>query len=165
MYRLRFIVIMLKCLFAKPKGLQENFDLEFRTVPFFDTDVSRFFTQTYASYMGLARWHYIFASTFKRVAIKNKWAPVATSEYITYKRSIKAGERVLLRTNLLCWTDQRFYLRQSFLVGGELRAVALVEGSVRSPKGVLNPIEAFRTLGVTEASPPPPAEIKAWKAL
>lgn len=165
MYRFRFIVIMLKCLFAKPKELLEDFDLEFRAVPFFDTDVSRLFTQTYASYMGLARWHYIFASKFKAAALKDKWAPVATAEDMTYKRSIKAGEKVLLRTKMLCWTDKRFYLRQSFYVGEELRAEALVEGLVRAPSGTLNPIEAFRALGVSQASPPPPEEIRRWKSL
>jgi acyl-CoA thioesterase FadM len=165
MYRLRFICLMVKCLFSKPRGLLQDFDLHFVVIPFSDTDITRLFTQTYAAYMGLARWHFIFASVFKKVAIKDHWAPVATSESITYKRSIKAFEKVILRTQLLCWDERRFFLRQTFFVDQQERASALVEGLVRGPKGVLNPIEVFRKLGTDTPSPAMTDEIRTWLSM
>jgi acyl-CoA thioesterase FadM len=165
LYRLRFIVLIFRCLISQPKGLLEDFDLYFIAVPLIDTDITRMFTQTYAAYMGLARWHYIFASHFKKAAIRDHWAPVATTERIQYKRSIKAGEKVQLRTKMLCWDEKRFFLRQTFLVNGEERAFALVEGLVRGSTGVLKPTEAFKALGVSSPSPEMPEEIKQFRGI
>lgn len=59
--------------------------------------------------MGLARWHFLFSSEFKTVAFKNKWVPVTTAETIWYGRSIKAFEKVTLRTQMVCWDERRFF--------------------------------------------------------
>jgi hypothetical protein len=112
--------------------------------------------------MGLGRWHYVFTSQFKIGALKNGLVPVTTSETVTYKRSIRAWEKVTLRSQLLCWNERRFFLKQSFWVEEEERAVALVEGLLRGPKGHLNPVEVFQVLGANEVSPAMPEEIKLW---
>lgn len=161
-YRIRFIILMIRCFLSKPRGILDSYEINLRVVPLVDTDVSRLFTQTYACYLGLARWHYTFSSQFKNTALKNKWVPVTTRESITYKKSIRAFEKVTVKTNLICWDDRKFYLRQAFFVNGEERAYALVEGLLRSPKGHLNPQEVFKVLGVTHSSPPTPNDFQLW---
>ena len=162
MYRLRFVYVIIKSLVSKPKGLLDNFELRFWAIPLIDTDFTRLFTQTYALYMGLARWNFLFNSEFKNVALKKAWVPVTTSETMTYKKSIKAFDRVSLVTNLVYWNDRRFYLEHVFYVKGEACARTYVEGLVRSTQGHLKPTDVFKALGVTRETPPMPDKMQGW---
>ncbi len=162
MYRLRFIYVILKSLLSKPKGLLDEFKLSFIAIPLIDTDYTRLFTQTYALYMGLSRWNFLFNSEFKNVAIKKAWVPVTTAETMTYKKSIKAFDKVTLVTRLRYWNDRRFYLEHIFYVKGEECARTYIEGLVRSPKGHLKPTDVFKTLGVTRESPAMPDKMLGW---
>lgn len=164
MYRLRFIWIILKSFFSKPKSIRSTFELKFRVIPFLDTDFSRMFTHAYSAFMALGRWHYVFDSELRRVAIRNKWAPVTTSETMTYRKSIKAFSKVTLQTQLIAWDEQRFYLQQTFLVKGEVKAQCLLEGLIRSPKAILKPVNVFSAAGMSEASPEFPEDLKKWVA-
>jgi hypothetical protein len=86
MYRIRFIRVILQCFIQKPIALLDTFELHFIAIPLLDTDIERLFTQTYAQLMGLARWHFLFHSEFRNVALKKKWVPVTTADKIAYKR-------------------------------------------------------------------------------
>ena len=162
MYRLRFILVILKSLLSPTKGLMDDFELNFWAIPLIDTDYSRLFTQTYALYMGLARWNFLFNSEFKTAALKKAWVPVTTAETMTYTRSIKAFNHVKLVTRLIHWNDRRFYLEHIFYVNNQVYAHTYVEGLVRSPAGHLKPQEVFKALGVTKESPPLPAALQGW---
>ena len=162
MYRLRFIYVILKSLLSKKRNLLDDFELTFIAIPLIDTDYSRLFTQTYALYMGLARWNFLFNSEFRTVALKKAWVPVTTAETMTYRKSVKALDRVTLVTRLLHWNERRFYLEHIFYVKGEVCAHTYIEGLVRSPKGHLKPNEVFKALGVTMESPPLPEKMQGW---
>ena len=162
MYRLRFIYVLILSLLSRRRGLMDDFELNFTAIPLIDTDFSRLFTQTYALYMGLARWNFLFNSEFKTAALKNGWVPVTTAETMTYRRSVKVFNRVKLITKLLHWNDRRFYLEHTFYVNGEVYAHTYVEGLVRGPGGHLKPREVFQALGVTRESPPLPPRLQGW---
>ena len=162
MYRLRFIYVLLKSLLTRTKALDEDFELRFWAIPFIDTDFSRLFTQTYALYMGLARWNFLFNSEFRKAALKKAWVPVTTAETMRYKKSVMAFNRVKLITRMVHWNERRFYLEHIFYVNNEVYAHTYVEGLVRSPKGHLKPQEAFLSLGVTRQSPPMPEKLQGW---
>jgi acyl-CoA thioesterase FadM len=153
---------MIGCFLRPTRGLLATYETHFIAWPFLDTDVSRLFTQTYAQYMGLARWNFLFSSPFRNAALKRGWVPVTTAETIQYKRAIKAFQRVTVRTRMLCWSEKRFYLEQLFLVGEDIRASCVVEGVVHSPKGALGPVEAFLELGFSGQSPAMPASVESW---
>lgn len=162
MYRIRFILVLLKSLLSPTKGLLDDFELRFWVIPLIDTDYSRLFTQTYALYMGLARWNFLFTSEFKSAALKKAWVPVTTAETMQYKKSIKAFSRVKLVTRMVHWNDRRFYLEHIFYVNNEVYAHTYIEGLVRSPGGHLKPKDVFKTLGVTRESPPLPEKLQGW---
>ena len=162
MYRLRFIYVLLKSLLTRKKDLLADFELTFIALPLIDTDFNRLFTHSYALYMGLARWNFLFNSEFRTVALKKAWVPVTTSETITYRKSVKAFDRVTLITRMVYWNERRFYLEHIFYVKGAVCAHTHIEGLVRSPKGHLKPNEVFKTLGVHRQSPPLPATIQGW---
>ncbi len=114
--------------------------------------------------MGLARWHLVFHSDFRAVAIKNRWAPVTTRETMQYKKSIRAFQKITLSTRVVHWNDKRFFVEHQFLVGEEIKAVAFVEGLLRGPSGIVKPNEAFSLSGKSLASPPVPPEVQTWLA-
>jgi acyl-CoA thioesterase FadM len=161
-YRIRFIIVILQSLLSRKKDLLEDFELNFWALPFIDTDYSRLFTQTYALYMGLARWNFLFNSEFKTAALKKAWVPVTTAETIQYKKSIKAFNRVKLVTRMVHWNERRFYLEHIFYINNEVYAHTYIEGLVRSPSGHLKPQEAFEALGVSRQSPPLPEKLQGW---
>jgi hypothetical protein len=162
MYRLRFLKTLFLCFIFKSRKLLDDFDLYFIALPLIDTDLTRLFTQTYSVYMGLARWHFVFNSEFRSVALKKRWVPVTTAEFIVYKKSIKAFSKVNIRTKLLHWNDKRFYLEHIFYVDNKVHAHAYLEGLIRSPEGHLGPNEVFRILGVNQDSPLMPKELELW---
>ena len=78
--------------------------------------VSRLFTQTYASLTGVGRWHYVFSSHFRRAAIKRRWIPVTIAETFVFYRSIKAFDKIELKTELICWNERCFFRAPDFFV-------------------------------------------------
>jgi hypothetical protein len=52
---------------------------------------NRMFTHSYALFMGLARWHLLFGSQFRNLAVRHKWAPVTTCEVINYRTRSSGG--------------------------------------------------------------------------
>ena len=121
---------------------------------------TRMFTHSYALFMGLARWHLLFGSQFRKLALRHRWAPVTTGEMINYRRSIRAFQKFELRTQVIYWDENRFYVEQSFNVSGQVFVSALVEGLVRSPQGVLQPGEVFAKAGYEGSVPEPSQEMK-----
>lgn len=162
MYRLRFLVMIVRCFLSPVCKLSDTFSVSFIAIPFVDTDFTRLFTHTYSSYVGICRWHFVFHSQFRNAALRRGWAPVTTAETIEYKRSIKYFERVTVQTKLLCWDSKRFYLEQAFLVRGNVHAMSYLEGLIRGPEGILEPPAVFPILGLEEKSPPMPAHIEKW---
>ena len=153
MYRLRFLFILLKCFIEPTLPINAERSLRFRAIPLIDTDVARMFTHSYALFMGLARWHLLFGSEFRRLAIHNKWAPVTSSEITTYRRSIRAFQTFNVKTRIVFWNEKRFYVEHLFSVEDQIYVRTLVEGLVRSPAGVLRPNDVFSKAGFAGGSP------------
>ena len=122
------------------------------------------FTHSYALLMGLARWHWLFSSQFRKLALqlalRDKWVPVTTGEIVNYRRSIRAFQKFELRTRVIYWDENRIYAEQSFHVSGEMFVSALIEGAVRSRHGVLSPAAFFAQAGYDGSTPEPSQEMK-----
>lgn len=165
MYRIRFALIMMTILFKKPGEIMDEYSLSFRAIPFLDTDFKRFFTQSYAALTALGRWHYVFNSKFRSAAIQKKWIPITSAETFTFRKPIFWFDKVTLKTQILCWNEKCFFVKQTFLVKNEIRAFAYSEGSVRTLKGYISPQQAFSDLGSAVQSPQIPSDIQAWYSM
>ncbi|HEX4598968.1 MAG TPA: thioesterase family protein, partial [Burkholderiaceae bacterium] len=124
--------------------------LRFRAIPIFDTDVMRMFTHAYGRFMELGRWHLIYGSEFRRVALRNKWLPVTANEMLTYRRPLKAFQAFELSTALVFWDERRFYLEHVISSDNQIYATSIVGGVMRGPKGILHPNDVFREVGIRE---------------
>ena len=127
--------------------------LQFRAWPLIDTDFSRMFTHSYAAFMGLARWHLLFGSEFRALALRNKWAPIASAEVISYRKSVRAWQRFALETRVVFWDEARFYIEHVFVSNDVVCMRALVEGLVRGPLGVFHPNDVFGNTGFAGRPP------------
>ena len=165
MYRLRFLAILLRCLISEKAPVDRERRLFFRAIPLIDTDFNRMFTHSYALFMGLARWHLLFGSQFRNLALRHKWAPVTTCELINYKRAIRAFQRFELRTRVIHWDEERFYVEQYFDVDGQTFVATLVQGLVRGPQGILKPRDVFAQAGYEGPAPEASQETKEQIAL
>ena len=98
MYRVRFLLMIMRCLISATAPVERERCLSFRAIPFIDTDVTCMFTHSYALFMGLARWHWLFGSQFRKLALqlalRDKWVPVTTGEIINYRRSISSVPKI-----------------------------------------------------------------------
>ena len=161
MYRVRFLLMIMRCLIGATAPVEKERCLSFRAIPFIDTDITRMFTHSYALLMGLARWHLLFGhfAICCKLALRHKWAPVTTGEIINYRRSIRAFQKFELRTESLLGSKP-LLRRTSFNVTGQMFVGALVEGLVRSPHGVLEPGEVFAKAGYEGPVPEPSQEMK-----
>ena len=102
MYRVRFLLIILRCLVSATAPVEKERCLSFRAIPLIDTDITRMFTHSYALFR-----HLLFGSQFRKLALRHKWAPVTTGEMINYRRSIRAFQKFELRTRVIYWDENR----------------------------------------------------------
>ena len=153
MYRVRFLLILAKCFIEPLLPVNAKRSLRFRAIPLIDTDVTRMFTHSYASFMGLARWHLLFGSEFRALALRNKWAPVTSSEITAYRKSIRAWQAFELETRIVFWDEARFYVEHLFISNKVVCVRTLVEGLIRAPSGILRPGDVFAAAGFTGGPP------------
>jgi hypothetical protein len=162
LYRYRFARVMTQALLSEKKHIDEEFVVGFRLVPLTDTDVTRAFTHTFSMLMALARFHIVFSSELRTVAVRRKWIPFSAAETIAYWKPLRSLEQVSVRTSLACWDERRFYLSHSLDVRGNTRAVGYAQALIRGPQGILHPGDVFREAGLDVESPAFPEPILSW---
>ena len=86
---------------------------------------------------------------------------VLNAASIRYRRSLQLFQRFVIKTRLLCWEDDAFYLEQKISTGdGFVCAITLAKMAVR---GLPFPSILERVLGERGVeSPSPSAEVASW---
>lgn len=82
----------------------------------------------YLGFMDLGRYHYILVCGIAAQALRERWAPIVAGVEVTYKKSLRPGDRFVLETRTTHLTASRIRLSQRFLVDGEEVAAAVVTG-------------------------------------
>ena len=162
MYRVRFLLMIMRCLISATAPVERERCLSFRAIPF-DTDVTCMFTHSYALLMGLARWHWLFSSQFRKLALqlalRDKWVPVTTGEIINYRKSIRAFQKFELRPESFIGTKTAFTSNSLSTSPVKCLSVRWFKGS-RRPQGVFEPGELFAQAGYEGPVPEPSHEMK-----
>ena len=85
---------------------------------------------------------------------------------IRYRKSLQLWERFTLKTRILHWSKDAFYLEQQFInKDGFTCAVAMVKMVAKSKGGRIPPGEVFKLMaeeGETTEAPPTTPELKCW---
>lgn len=119
----------------------------------------------YLSIMDLARTDLVLRSGLMKVIKKKGWYPVVASQTIRYRRSLDPFRRFSVRTKLVGWDERFFYIQQSFMLGKEVAALAVVKGRfLHAKEGGVAPGLMAEAMGEKSQSPVLPDWIKQWTA-
>ncbi|NCT90047.1 acyl-CoA thioesterase [Cellulomonas sp. APG4] len=91
------------------------------------------------------------------------WYPVVAASTMTYRRSLRLGERFEIATRVLGWDHRVVYLEQLFSRGDDRVARGLVAGRFLARTGDRVPApDVAQALGHDPQSPPLPDDVAAW---
>ena len=93
------------------------------------------------------------------VVRKNRWNPVVASQKIAFLRALSPFQQFTIRTRIPGWDDKWLYFHQTFEIGGDIYADAVIKTIFLSPKGRVPSEDLIRAIGADPASPPLPPEM------
>ena len=119
----------------------------------------------YLQMMDVARTNYIAdLGGFPRLNEK-RWYPVVAASTMTYRRSLRLGDRVEIATRVVGWDERVVYLEQVFTRRGERCARGVVAGRFLtrgSGERVPAPQVVAHLAGAELASPEIPDDVLRW---
>lgn len=91
------------------------------------------------------------------------WYPVVAASTMTYRRSLRLGDRFTITTRVLGWDERVVYVEQAFAKGEDAVARGIVAGRFLHRGGERIPAtEVSRLLDPTVAAPELPPDVAAW---
>ncbi|MFD6135125.1 acyl-CoA thioesterase [Isoptericola sp. NPDC056618] len=120
---------------------------------------------SYLQMMDVARSNFIAdLDGFAKIGDR-KWYPVVAASTMTYKRSLKLGDRFEIATRVLGWDERVIYIEQVFTCRGQLYGRGYVAGRFLGPGNARIPAPDVVALMGPEApaqSPDLPDDVAAW---
>ena len=128
----------------------------------------------YAVHFELARWELGAASGVVPILLRRQGAFIVASMAMRFRRELQPLAAFEIHTSLHAADDRQMWLRQTMRMPGsdEIMAAGMCRAVLRRGKGVISPLEIFRTAGadsaavdVLEASKVPRSETEALSIL
>ena len=102
----------------------------------------------YLTLMDLARFDLLKRSGAWQKCKKAGIHPVVVAETITFRKSLTLWQKFSVESGVIGWNDVAFFIRQRFIVDGEIYAEAVVRlRFLKSPKGTPSPAEVIEVCG------------------
>lgn len=137
--------------------------VSFRVLPG-DLDQNRHLNNgRYLTMMDLGRFDLIARSGLAGELLKRRWYPVVRAATVRFRQPLDAFQRYDLRTRVVGWDDDGFYLEQRFERGASVRALGLIKGTFLGPEGKVAPATIAALLAPGMAAPKLPAWIETWE--
>lgn len=95
---------------------------------------------------------------------RRRWSPVAAGETISFRRSLRLGQRYSLETRIVGLDERAVYFEQRAVVHGEIYARAHVATRLVSPSGPVTIDEIIAAFGAPPADLVLPEWISAWRS-
>jgi acyl-CoA thioesterase FadM len=117
----------------------------------------------YLSYMDLGRMDLVIRAGAWDIFTKHGWLPVAASETMSFRRSLKLWQVFELQTRIVGYDEKAAFMEQRFVVDGEIYAQGVVRGRfVKKTGGTVTMQELGRELGIDTTGNPPAEWLTAW---
>jgi len=159
----RFVYVLITSLFRRALGPLDESVHAFRVWPT-DLDVNLHMNNgRYLTIMDLGRLDLILRTGLGRIALKRGWAPLVGSAVIRFRRSLDPFQRYQLKSRIVCWDEKWFFIEQRFERNGDLIALGMVKGLLRSRDGNIPTAEALRAVGADTVSPEMPEPVRVWR--
>ena len=131
-----------------------------------DIDIFRHMNNgIYLTLMDVARFDMLKRSGAWKACKKAHIHPVVVGETISFRKSLKLGQKFSIESGVLGWNDVAFFIRQRFVVEGEIYAEAVVRlRFLKSPKGTPSPAEVLEVMGGWQGDIPAlPKWVSDWE--
>lgn len=123
---IRMLLLWLRNRTAARTSIWDTITTPFRVVPT-DLDVLRHMNNgKYLTLMDLGRVDLMQRSGLMKELGRRGWYPVVAGQTITYRRSLRPGQRFDLDTRVIGFDERWIYLEQTFRVGDVIHAQAMV---------------------------------------
>lgn len=160
---LRMFLLWLRNLRPEPVGIWDTVTTGFRVAP---TDLDVLFHMNngkYLSILDLGRVDLMQRSGLWKQIARRGWYPVVAGQTITYRRSLRLGQRFELDTRVLGLDDRWIYLEQTFRVGRSVHAQAVVRSRfLKKGGGSVDHDELEEVVGELPAHLQLPEWLRAW---
>jgi acyl-CoA thioesterase FadM len=112
----------------------------------------------YLQLMDLGRLALVARAGLARPMIRHRWGAVVGAVEIEFLREIPILSSFRMTTRIVGWDPKWFFLEQTFERGGELAAIARVQGLFRAAHGTVPTAEVLAEVGPWQTSPRLPRE-------
>lgn len=135
----------------------------FRVVPT-DLDVLGHMNNgVYFSIMDLGRMDLMIRAGAWAQLTRHGFYPVATSETITFRKSLQPWQRFILESRIVGYDDRAVFVEQRFVVNGEIFARAYMRGRfLKKSGGTVSVAELTEALGVDATEVTLPTWLARW---
>ena len=117
----------------------------------------------YGSLMDLSRFDLLLRSGSWIKLRKKHWYPVVVAETITFRKSLALWQAFTMESRIEGWDDEAFYVRQRFVIEGEIYAEAWARVRfLQNPRGIVTPAMFFETFGKPTDSRQAPEWVLNW---
>ncbi len=130
-----------------------------------DLDIFRHMNNgVYLTLMDLGRFDMLKRTGAWALCKKAHIYPIVVGETISFRKSLTLGQKFTIETGVIGWDDVAFFVRQRFVVNGEIYADAVVRlRFLKNPKGTPTPAEVLDIIGGWQgAQPQLPDWVLAW---
>ena len=123
--RFRLLKMILAAIFRK-----RNFDMSDESVLHYivmpwDCDIKLVSNDRYHAFMDLGRIDLIIRFGWWRIILKNKWEPFVKTADIRYRYPLRLFQRFTLRTRMMYWDKDYFWMEHSFERKGKTMATEI----------------------------------------
>lgn len=162
---LRLLIVLIKMLFVRRRGVLEPARLRFRVLPT-DCDLNFHLNNgRYLTFMDLGRIHLLGQIGLLYPLMRARWMPVLGAAEINFIRPLKPLRRFELVTRLVTWDEKYFYIEQRFEAGGRLCAIALVKGLFMAGRQRVDSGSVLKMLNLDMEPPNMPEVVRHWNDL
>lgn len=129
----RLLRVFLTCVFEPPVHYATPIESKFRVLPHDLDAFGHMNNGRYLQIMDVARAHWMTRTGVATAIRRNRWAPVLGGGFIRYRYSLYLWQSYRIRSRLLCWDNQWFFLEHVFIDGrGRHVAVGISRAALRA---------------------------------
>lgn len=117
----------------------------------------------YFSLMDLGRFHLLQSSGAWALISKHGFYPVVANETMSFRKSLQPWQKYTIETAIAGYDEKAVYVRQRFVVNGEIFAEGFVRARfLKRSGGTVSPAELSEALDIDVTQFPPPAWVSQW---
>jgi acyl-CoA thioesterase FadM len=160
----RFLFVLVSARFSQPIPLLEVSKLRMRVLPN-DLDFNLHMNNARSlAISDLGFVDFVLRLGLGKILLTKGWHPVLGGRLVRHRFGLRAFERFVVATRLICWDDKWFYFDQRVETDHGVAIIVLTKGLIydRGTARTIGPSELLDSLGSLTQSPEMPLQVRQW---